>query len=340
MSLLKSKKFIIAIVALSLMAALGAIGYLAYTSYSQTMKVDKPRLFTIEKGSSLNKVCQQLIAEEVISDCLGHKLYSKIDSNIAHFKAGTYKLKNKAILAEFFQQVVLGKEQQFPFTILAGDNIYQVLAKVKKAPSLDDDVNGQSMSDIAKLLDLPVSHPEGYLFPETYFYAAETKASDLLSRAVAKQNRVLNVQWVSRDKSIPIASKYQALILASIVEKESSLDSERETIASVFYNRLNKRMRLQTDPTVIYGVWNQYQGDITRKHLQQKTPYNTYRINGLPPTPIANPSERSIAAVTQPATTDYLYFVASGEGGHVFNKTLSAHNKSVQDYLKKTKNKK
>lgn len=334
----KTVKIVISVIVVSLLAGSGALAYLVNTSLNQPLKVEKEAVFTIEKGSSLSRVCQQLIAEEVISDCLGHKLWSKVSPRVAEFKAGTYKINSSFNLKTFFAQIVAGSEQQFPFTIIAGENIYQVLDKIGNSLNLVNDLAGLTFSEVAEQLKIDAKHPEGYLYPETYFYAAQTTASSLLQRAVQKQEKVLGVQWISRNKDIPIKSPYQALILASIIEKESSMTDERDLIAGVFYNRINTGMRLQTDPTVIYGVWEEYKGDITRKHLKTKTPYNTYRIDGLPPTPIANPSEKSIVAVMQPKPSDYFYFVASGEGGHVFNKTLAAHNRSLKQYLERVKN--
>lgn len=313
--------------------ALGALR----VSYTQPIVLSEAKLIHIKEGDSLNWICHRLTEDDFINDCIGVKVFSKLNRRIGQIKKGVYALSPNTPLNEFVANLNAGKEQQFPFTLLEGDNIYQVLAKLNGATFLDNDIESDSLADISKKLSLVTDTPEGWLYPDTYYYSAYTTASALLSRAVVKQKEVLTQLWQQKQSDLLIKTPYEALILASIVEKESSLASERKIIASVFHNRLVKRMRLQTDPTVIYGVWDEYQGDITRKHLKQKTAYNTYRINGLPPTPIANPSQASIEAVLNPAVTDYYYFVASGTGGHVFNATLAEHNKSVQDYLKKMK---
>ncbi len=313
--------------------ALGALR----VSYTQPIVLSDTKLIHIKEGDSLNSICHRLTEDVFINDCIGVKVLSKIDSRIGQIKKGVYALSPNTPLNEFVANLNEGKEQQFPFTILEGENIYQVLTKLDSTVFLDNDLESDSLAEVSKKLSLVTDTPEGWLYPDTYYYSAYTSASALLSRAVVKQKEVLIQLWQQKQSDLLVKTPYEALILASIVEKESSLASERKLIASVFHNRLVKRMRLQTDPTVIYGVWDEYKGDITRKHLKQKTPYNTYRINGLPPTPIANPSRASIEAVLNPAVSDYYYFVASGTGGHVFNSTLAEHNKSVQDYLKQMK---
>ena len=176
------------------------------------------------------------------------------------------------------------------------------------------------------------AHPEGWLFPDTYSYTLSDGAVDILARAHRKMVDVLNQAWTGRDMGLPYRSAYEALIMASIVEKETGLAEERSTIAGVFVRRLNKGMRLQTDPTVIYGLGDAYKGNITRAHLKALTAYNTYRINGLPPTPIAMPSAAAIDAALHPQPGTSLYFVARGDGGHYFSDSLEQHQKAVRQY--------
>ncbi len=176
------------------------------------------------------------------------------------------------------------------------------------------------------------AHPEGWLFPDTYSYTLSDGAVDILARAHRKMVDVLDQAWTGRDMGLPYRSAYEALIMASIVEKETGLAEERSTIAGVFVRRLNKGMRLQTDPTVIYGLGDAYKGNITRAHLKTLTAYNTYRINGLPPTPIAMPSAAAIDAALHPQPGTSLYFVARGDGGHYFSDSLEQHQKAVRQY--------
>mgnify|MGYP001025994153 CR=1 FL=1 len=330
---------------LTLALAIGSItlsllfSFSLWLSYSlnQTLKLDDELLFEVTSGSNLYRVCEQFLEKELISDCLGLRVNAKLSPNLSDIKSGMYQLLPGTSLKEALDKFNSGDVLQLPFTIVEGENYFQVLEKIRRNNYLIDDLSDKSLVESSKLLDVPQPHPEGYLYPETYFFAVGTKASVLLKRAVKKQTELVNSLWQNRNKLLPLNNPYEALILASIIEKESSHNVERELVASVFYNRLKKKMRLQTDPTVIYGVWHEYNGDIKSRHLREKTPYNTYRIKGLPPTPIANPSMSSLQAVYTPADTDYLYFVADGDGQHVFSKTLKSHNKALKEYLRKLK---
>ena len=302
---------------------------------NQVIQNDKDMLFKVYKGESLLKLCARMERIELISNCMPLKLYSKVFPKYVAIKSGTYELKKNTELSAFLLSVVGGKEKQYSFTIIEGENIYQVLEKLTTAKRLDNDLKGLSIKKVAEVLELPYESPEGWLHPETYNYSLDSSASDLLKRAVDKQLNMLTSLWPDRSGNLTIIKPYQALILASIIEKESSADGERDIISSVFHNRLRDGMRLQTDPTVIYGIWHEYDGDIKRSHLRQHTRYNTYRIDGLPPTPIANPSKASIEAALRPQDTSYYYFVASGTGKHVFSESLEQHNRAVRNYLRK-----
>lgn len=306
-------------------------------SKQQVLQIDGPQLITINKGESFYSLCKSFIEQKIVVDCFGHKIGNKLFSESLALKSGTYQIDNTMTLDYAVNKFIVGDEIQFSFTILEGENIYQVLDKVTQASHLVDDLTQLSIDKVAQRLTIQRPHPEGFLYPDTYFYTNGTFASQLLTRAVKRQSAVLDKLWQEKGNGSELSDPYQALILASIIEKESAVESERDVIASVFFNRLNKRMRLQTDPTVIYGVWHEYKGDITRRHLNTTTPYNTYRINGLPPTPIANPSVDSIEAALTPAQTDYLYFVANGDGSHYFSRSLKEHNQAVKRYLEKTK---
>ena len=321
-------------VALSVVAAL--IAYITISSsLHQTLRWQDDEYLHVSKGQSFNSLCQTLIKRSVVADCFGHKVLGRLGLQQLSIKSGTYEIDSTASLQALVDKLVEGNEVQLPITIVEGENIYQVLEKLARARGINNDLQGLSLTEIADKLSIEQSHPEGYLFPETYHYTFGTSASELLKRAVVKQKTMIDSIWQAAEDKQGLKNSYEMLILASIIEKESSLHAERDLIASVFFNRIARKMRLQTDPTVIYGVWEEYKGDITRAHLRQKTPYNTYRINGLPPSPIANPSEASMRAVMNPAQSDYLYFVASGDGNHVFSKTLEQHNKALKAYLKK-----
>ena len=192
------------------------------------------------------------------------------------------------------------------------------------------------------LLDIPAvakavyewNNMDGWLYPDTYNYTPNSTDLELLKRSTTRLQKALDKAWSERDENLPLADPYQMLILASIVEKETGIAAERPQVASVFINRLKANMKLQTDPTVIYGMGESYTGNIRKKDLETITPYNTYMIEGLPPTPIAMVSESALQAVAHPAKTDFYYFVADGSGGHKFTRNLNEHNKAVQEYLR------
>lgn len=304
----------------------------------QPIGLAEKQLYTVKKGQSLSHVCQDFEAKGWISDCYSIKAYNKLTNDFSDIKSGTYWLAPDMTLQSSFELFKSGKEAQFGFTLIEGQNAYQVLAALQDHPQITYDLpalenNPGDLTRAAQFLNIETQSIEGLLAPDTYYFNAGAKASDILRRAIKIQTERLDEVWKSRQYTKHLTTPYEMLILASIVEKESSLHEERATIASVFFNRFDRRMRLQTDPTVIYGVWHEYHGDIKRVHLKTKTPYNTYKMKGLPPTPIANPSLASLQAVASPEQTDFLYFVASGTGGHTFSKTLAEHNKALKKYL-------
>ncbi len=328
-------KILISIVVV-LCVCVGSAFWFVKSSFEQPLLNEKGELLVVDKGQTLTKVCRSLQQQVWVEDCIGLKVMAKLDKNLSKIKSGTYFIPRGLTLNGFVDLLNNGRVHQFAFTIVEGENMYQVMTKLNKAGFLVDDISSKTAAEQVKIFEVSGDTIEGYLAPDTYYVTDQTKASALLKRAISKQQERLNKAWENRSRLIPLKTRYELLKLASIVEKESSMESERSKIASVFYNRIEKRMRLQTDPTVIYGVWHEYQGDIKRSHLNQKTPFNTYRINGLPPTPIANPSLNSLLATADPEQTDYLYFVASGKGGHVFSKTLAEHNKAYKNYIKIT----
>lgn len=291
----------------------------------------KAQFLTVKNGESMNQLCRRMKQRQWLTSCFAVRVMGKLDPAKVQIKSGTYQIQANIKLNDLVNKLVEGVEHQFSFTIIEGENLYQVLDKVGDTKTLKNDL--ADFSQLPNQFELDLPSLEGMLAPDTYFYTAGTPATDLFKRAIQKQQLFLEEAWKNRKQDLPLASAYELLIIASIIEKESAVDSEHTKIASVFYNRLNSKMRLQTDPTVIYGVWDEYEGDIKRVHLKTKTPYNTYRINGLPPTPIANPSHQVIRAAANPIETEYLYFVASGQGGHTFNKTLKAHNQALRKYL-------
>jgi UPF0755 protein len=284
----------------------------------------------IKRGSSLSQVVRQLGEAGVIKSPLALKIYAKIVAKTT-IQTGSYWLETSdsalTLLDKFNRGEVIVKRLTFP----EGWNFSQWRQHLEGVPQFAD---SRHLSDVQLLqtLGLDISHPEGWFFPDTYSYTGGDSIADLLLRAHRKMLDTLDKAWLLKAKDLPYSSAYEALIMASIVEKETGLAAERAAIAGVFVRRLRLGMRLQTDPTVIYGLGNQFSGNLRRSHLKQKTVYNTYVIGGLPPTPIAMPSAAAIDAALHPADGDSLYFVARGDGGHYFSSTLEQHRRAVRKY--------
>lgn len=311
------------------------------------LSIKTDQLLKVERGVTGNKLAQLLEQEGILSEGKWLPYFLKLNPEVNKIKAGTYALNDVQNLGDLLALLNSGKEAQFAIPFIEGETFAQWRKKWETAPHLTQTLQGKRESEIFQLLQIddlidnaPASKTlkewqklEGWLAPETYHYTADSTDLDLLKRAYQRQKNALSRAWQQRDKDLPLRNPYELLILASIVEKETALDSERAKVASVFINRLKRNMRLQTDPTVIYGMGEGYQGNIRKKDLETPTPYNTYVIDGLPPTPIAMPSERSLMAVALAEKTDLLYFVADGKGGHKFSRTLAEHNRAVQAYL-------
>lgn len=307
---------------------------------SQPVQLEEPQIFTIKSGTSFNRVLASLTSEGLIESSDVVKLVRRFHPELTKLKAGTYLIEPESSLRDVLETFKQGKEHQFSITFVEGSTFKEWRVILESSPYLEHELQGLSEADIARLVGSEHEKLEGLLLAETYHYTFGASDLDILKRAASKLQTVLNEQWEQRQDKLPLKSAYEALILASIIEKETAVESERERVASVFVNRLNKRMRLQTDPTVIYGMGDKYDGNIRKKDLRTPTPYNTYTIFGLPPTPIAMPGEASIAAALNPEESNYLYFVASGNGGHVFSKSLAEHNRAVRAYLKQLRSNK
>ena len=224
-------------------------------------------------------------------------------------------------------------------TLVEGWTYAQALAALHSHPRLSAILAGLDTEQQLAAMAIEVSHPEGWFFPDTYRFTAGMSDADILRRAHQRMRQVLAEEWEARSPDLPYEDAYQALIMASIVERETGQPSEREQIAGVFVRRLRSNMRLQTDPTIIYGLGSDFDGNIRRRHLRQATPYNTYVIRGLPPTPIALPGREAIRAALHPDDSQALYFVAKGDGSHQFSNTLEEHNKAVRHYQITQRNK-
>ena len=312
-------------------ALFGAIKFIDF-QISQPLNIKHPQLLSVNSGTSFHQLASQLKKQGIIDTRLWLKSYVKLFPEMGNIKAGTYQITPSMNAKQFLTLLRSGKEHQFSITFIEGSTFKEWLNVLQQHPQITKQLKSTEYSDIAKQLALTQNHPEGLFFPDTYSFTANTSDVDILKRANQKMMSELNVSWKNRDTNLPYNTPYQALIMASIIEKESGQFAEHQLISSVFVNRLYKKMRLQTDPTVIYGLGERYKGDIKRVHLKEKTAYNTYRINGLPPTPIAMPGKSAIYAAMHPESTDYYYFVSQGNGKHIFSTNLKAHNKAVVKY--------
>ena len=279
-------------------------------------------------------MCRQWQQQQWVEDCWRFQILAKLDPTLTDLKAGLYELSADSVLNNI-KKINQGQQISFSFTIIEGQALRDVLNTLSTSTHLQNDLK---LEQLGEQIIGKQTHLEGWLFPDTYHYHSNDTASSLLKRAAQKMQQTLADAWQQRASDLPYDTAYEALIMASIIEKETALASERPLIASAFINRLNTNMRLQTDPTVIYGLGEDFDGDIKRKDLRNYTPYNTYRINGLPPTPIAMPSKEAILAAVNPPKSEYVYFVAKGDGSHQFSTTLKQHNAAVNRYILNKKN--
>lgn len=290
------------------------------------------QVVSIPKGATARQVVQRLYDAQLVRHPEWLLWVLKWRGQAEQVKAGEIEIRPNWTLDELIDALIQGKTVTYPLTLIAGETVQQSLANLQQAPKLNKVLDYGDLAAIQAALDL--KHPlEGQFLPETYFYSAGETDLSVLQRSHASLRKTLDQAWQNRATDLPIQTPYEALILASIVEKETGYAPERPMIAGVFVNRLRKGMRLQSDPTIIYGMGEAYDGNIRKKDIQTKTAYNTYRINGLPPTPIALASADAIRAVLNPATTQALYFVSKGNGQHVFSNTLQEHNRAVRKYI-------
>ena len=337
------KFFIFLLILLLILGGVGFWGYQKLTSFVHTpVNVTQDQLLTIERGTTGSKLVALLEQENILehADLLPWLL--KLQPQLNKVKAGTYSLTGVKTLQDLLDMINSGKEAQFSVKFIEGKTFKEWRKNLENAPHLKQTLQGKSDKEIMALLDIPAvakavyewNNMDGWLYPDTYNYTPNSTDLELLKRSTTRLQKALDKAWNERDENLPLADPYQMLILASIVEKETGVAAERPQVASVFINRLKANMKLQTDPTVIYGMGENYTGNIRKKDLETITPYNTYMIEGLPPTPIAMVSESALQAVAHPAKTDFYYFVADGSGGHKFTRNLNEHNKAVQEYLR------
>lgn len=290
------------------------------------------RLYEVRPGMGLKRVARELEQAGVIASDLYLLAMARLQGTADDIKVGEYRLQADMKPDDLLQALVDGDVVLYSLTLIEGWSFRQVMAAVKNSPDLVHTLEATDGDTVMAALGLTGQHPEGRFFPDTYFFPRGTKDIDFLERAYLAMEDVLEEEWAERAAGLPYDTPYEALTMASLVEKETAVPEERPAIAGVFVRRLEKGMRLQTDPTVIYGMGEEFDGDIRRRDLKRDNPYNTYRRHGLPPTPIANPGRAAIHAALNPLPGDALYFVSRGDGSHHFSATLEEHNKAVVRY--------
>jgi UPF0755 protein len=288
--------------------------------------------FVVPRGASLQSVAERLVEKDLLTSPFYLQIYARLQGLAPRIKAGEYRLTTGVTPRQLLDKLVAGRVVQYTLTVLEGWTFRQLLNAMANHEKLESTLKGLSDDEIMARLGQPGKHPEGRFFPDTYHFPAGATDVDFLKRAAKKLDQQLKQAWAQRGFDLPLETPYEALILASIIEKETAVPEEYPQVAGVFIRRLEKGMRLQADPTVIYGMGITFDGNIRRSDLRADTPYNTYVHKGLPPTPIALPGAGALAAAVNPAPGDALYFVASGDGRHVFSRTLEEHNRAVRKY--------
>jgi len=314
--------------------ALTALWFVRYLDTPLDMNGNDYRL-DVRGGSSMTKVSQELADEGLLQYPRLFGLYGRMSGQAGRIQAGEYVFQRGITPHQLLEQMVSGRVRLHSLTVVEGWTVPELLDALRQHEAISSTFEGNSPTELARALELPVAHAEGQFFPDTYHFPKGTTDIEFLQQAHELLQTQLDALWAQRAPALPLTDSYQALILASIVERETALDAERPQVAGVFERRLKKGMRLQTDPTVIYGLGESFDGNLTRRDLQTDSPYNTYTRNGLPPTPISLPGRSSLAAVMNPAQGTALYFVATGldDGSHLFTGTLEEHNEAVAQYL-------
>lgn len=311
-------------------------GWKQYQDFLQTPLhvADEQQTFVLEQGTSGGEIVQQLGALGLTQPGWKWRLLMRLEPAV--YRAGEYRLEAGITPRELLTRLTNGQIVQYRLTLVEGWSFKQFADALAANPTLIheyDLADRDSWRLVSEVLE--IDHPEGWFLPETYQFTRGDSDRDILVRAHEAMQQALEEAWADRDDDLPIDSPYELLILASIIEKETSLDDERGQVAGVFIRRLNKGMKLQTDPTVIYGMGDAYDGDIRRRDLKTDTAYNTYTRRGLPPTPIAMPGRNSLLAAARPAAGEALFFVADGKGGHTFSVTLEDHQKAVKKLIER-----
>ena len=314
------------------LAFAAAAGFAGWQLQQALALPTSPYPFDVKAGASLTAIARELAVAGVIPGERWLTLLGRWRGVDRTIKAGNYEISAGITLSGLLDKLTQGDVTQAALTVVEGSTFAEFREMLAANPAVTNTLRDVSDAELMKRIGAEGSRPEGWFFPDTYFFAAGSNDVALLMRAHRLMQSRLDAAWAKRAPDLPLKDPYQALILASIVEKETGRAADRPLIASVFVNRLRIGMRLQTDPTVIYGMGAAFDGNLRKRDLEADTPYNTYTRDGLPPTPIALPGQRSLEATTNPPKTSYLYFVARGDGTSEFSTTLSGHNQAVAKF--------
>jgi len=303
-----------------------------HSALDQSLNITQEEMLEVPKGTTPTRTFYRLEADGVIKDAFWLRVYWRFNLAGQPLHSGEYRMQPGMTVEGLIDSWKRGDVVQYSVTLVEGWNFHQVRAALARDEKLQQTLAGLSDSQVMEKLGHPGIFPEGRFFPDTYSFVRGMSDIELLKTAYERLDEVLAREWNQRAADLPYADPYQALIMASLVEKETGVPQERGQIAGVFVRRMALGMLLQTDPTVIYGLGDRYSGKLTRAHLKEATPYNTYMISGLPPTPIAMVGREAIHAALNPVAGSSLYFVARGDGSHVFSDDLDAHNNAVREY--------
>ncbi|WP_137971821.1 endolytic transglycosylase MltG [Pseudomonas sp. F(2018)] len=315
-----------------LVLALALAGWRLHSALNQPLKLESERLIEVVPGDTPGGLLNRLEGEGVLDGAFWLRLYWRFNLPNQALHSGEYRLSPQQNVRDLLGLWRRGEVMQYSLTLVEGWSFRQVRAALTRQEALQQSLAGLDDGALMERLGLPGVSPEGRFFPDTYRYVRGMSDLDLLKQARTRLDQVLDEEWNKRAQGLPYRKPYDALVMASMVEKETGVAEERGQIAGVFVRRLRSGMRLQTDPTVIFGLGELYNGNLTRAHLLQPTPYNTYVIDGMPPTPIALAGREAIHAALNPVPGKSLYFVARGDGSHVFSETLEQHNRAVREY--------
>jgi UPF0755 protein len=320
--------------------AIGLSAWLYYYAKLPLHLAPEAQEITIKPNSGLKSIANQLVAQQVIPSAFPFIILGRLLGKEPYLQAGDYTLNKNINPYQLLLSLNHGKAMQGSITFIEGKTFKQMREKLAKNDAVKTTIQDLSNAEVMRVVGNGEKHAEGLFFPDTFYFDRGTADIVLLKRSYEKMQSKLTAAWATRAPNLPYKNSYEALIMASIIEKETGKSSERPMIAGVFLNRLRIGMRLQTDPTVIYGIGDKYDGNIRRKDLMTDTPYNTYTRDGLPPTPIAMPGLASIEAAVHPEKTKALYFVGKGDGSHEFSNSLVEHNRAVAKYQLKQPSKK